>query len=689
MSSSITLLPEQADLIRESIRSFEVPAWEPASCRVCSNNFKLIKGTGKVDGHTCIECGGSGYGPQYRMLGATEDEILGGGARRGGKSDAAMMFLIKGNPNEDQRIPYNQSYAYHPKYRALLIRKDQGDLEGFLLQASPYYAKRGGKLRGSPGNRHVQFNSGAVIWTGHLKDSSSFEKYIGRPELHRIVVEELTLIPELRFYLILKSSLSTSTPELKTQMLSTTNPPGIGSGWVRDRFVRVRNPDGKTVPWGKTIYVDVGENPFTGKREYNTRVFIPAKVIDNPHVSQDYIRNLMDLPEKERRAYLHGDWDALQGTFFSEFRNPLTMDLPLVGEPGPDKPNYACHVIVRKPVEPFYPTLSSWWRREMGGDWGFAHESAILWGARDPESQQIHIYRELLVKETGAQTLGHTLAMKSLDELNASPTHSMTLWFSPDAFRRHGDDEGVSAHVQLIAQGIGTVLGPDAVHIPELEIQQRRRGMVQEAQFGNMEFQQNFQRWSNDLLSQQNSGITIRKANNNRILGWDYIREMLAWNSPLDVKGNYDQEIETKILHDFGERAARRYRNLYTRNPGSFPRLQIWDTCPRLMDAFPRMAHDEKNPEDISKIHVEKASDVMDAVRYLLICFQQADPLEPFAIKEARILAEIHAREPEANLTLVSAFLRANKELQDPPAYANIRRGRGRHRHGRVKGGRR
>ena len=377
----------------------------------------------------------------------------------------------------------------------------------------------------------------------------------------------------------------------------------------------------------------------------------------------------------------------------SEFRNPLTMDLPLVGEPGPDKPNYACHVIVRKPVEPFYPTLSSWWRREMGGDWGFAHESAILWGARDPESQQIHIYRELLVKETGAQTLGHTLAMKSLDELNASPTHSMTLWFSPDAFRRHGDDEGVSAHVQLIAQGIGTVLGPNAVHIPDLEIQQRRREMAEEAailgKFGNIEFQQNFQRWSNDLLSQQNSGITIRKANNNRILGWDYIREMLAWNSPFDVKGNYDQEIETKILHDFGERAARRYRNLYTRNPGSFPRLQIWDTCPRLMDAFPRMAHDEKNPEDISKIHVEKASDVMDAVRYLLICFQQADPLEPFAIKEARILAEIHAREPEANLTLVSAFLRANKELQDPPAYANIRRGRGHHRHGRVKGGRR
>ena len=111
MPASITLLPEQADLIRESMRSFEVPAWEPAPCRVCSDNFKLVKGLGTVDGHTCAECRGSGYGPQYRMLGATEDEILAGGARRGGKSDAAMMFLIKGNPNEDQRIPYNQSYA--------------------------------------------------------------------------------------------------------------------------------------------------------------------------------------------------------------------------------------------------------------------------------------------------------------------------------------------------------------------------------------------------------------------------------------------------------------------------------------------------------------------------------------------------------------------------------------------------
>ena len=49
-------------------------------------------------------------------------------------------------------------------------------------------------------------------------------------------------------------------------MLSTTNPPGVGSSWVRDRFVRVRNPDGKTVPWGSTIYEE-GENPFTGEKE--------------------------------------------------------------------------------------------------------------------------------------------------------------------------------------------------------------------------------------------------------------------------------------------------------------------------------------------------------------------------------------------------------------------------------------
>ena len=67
-------------------------------------------------------------------------------------------------------------------------------------------------------------------------------------------------------------------------------------------------------------YVD----PFTGKDEEMTRVFIPSCIKDNiKGIKKDpkYYNHLLLLPELQRKAYLDGDWHAMGGTMFPEFRS--------------------------------------------------------------------------------------------------------------------------------------------------------------------------------------------------------------------------------------------------------------------------------------------------------------------------------------------------------------------------------
>lgn len=121
-------------------------------------------------------------------------------------------------------------------------------------------------------------------------------------------------------------------------MYYTCNPGGIGHGWVKrlfiDRTYRRGGAGSRTMPsypQGYTI---------------TRRSSLP---------DPEYLRQLENLPEELRRAYLDGDWDVLAGQFFREFSR-------------------AKHVI-----EPF--ELPSWWRRFRSIDWGYNDPCAVLWHA--------------------------------------------------------------------------------------------------------------------------------------------------------------------------------------------------------------------------------------------------------------------------------------------------------------------
>lgn len=230
--------------------------------------------------------------PQVEILSRSEDELLFGGSRGGGKTDAGMAFLAVPECVENMR------------YFSLVIRKDYDDLSNWLHRARIFYDGMA-SITGNPAV--IKWNAGGVTQVGHWKDKNTISKYLGN-EYWRILVEELTqTVGTLEEYYMLLGSLRCTEPGIKPQFLGTTNPGGKGHKWVKQYFV------------------DLARNkPYTDPKTKATRIFIPSFPDDNPALSEAYKERLKGMPEKLRKIWYYGDWDVFDGMYFSNFESNKT-----------------------------------------------------------------------------------------------------------------------------------------------------------------------------------------------------------------------------------------------------------------------------------------------------------------------------------------------------------------------------
>ena len=233
-------------------------------------------------------------GAQTEVLTRTEYEILYGGRRGGGKTDGGMAWLL-----------YDKD---HPRYRALVIRKNADDLNDWCDRAKRLYEPLGAVATGMPAD--YVFPSGAIIRTGHLKDANAFSKYQGH-EYHKILIEELTQIPRERDYEMLISSCRSTIPELQPQVFSTCNPDGVGFEWVKNRWKLSGIPH-------KPVFTEVVD---AETQRHLDRIFVPAGLADNPHLDKDpiYRAFLNSLPDGLREAWRDGSWDepVIAGAYYT------------------------------------------------------------------------------------------------------------------------------------------------------------------------------------------------------------------------------------------------------------------------------------------------------------------------------------------------------------------------------------
>src|SRR3990167_6723258 len=247
---------------------------------------------------------------QEIALARLEDEILYGGARFGGKTEAGLAWLL-----------YDIQY---PFYRALTIRKNADDLKDWIDRARTMYCSVRAEVVGNP--PEIRFPAGGIIRTGHLTDENAYTKYQGH-QYHKILIEELSQIPREKNYLKLIGSCRSPNPEIKPQVFATTNPDEPGIEWIKERWGIPDMPDFNKIYDSEKEVEIINEK---GETEKKTRklAFIPAKLEDNPIGNKNdpnyiiYLEGLKITDYELYDAWRWGNWKGY-GTEGSYYRQQL------------------------------------------------------------------------------------------------------------------------------------------------------------------------------------------------------------------------------------------------------------------------------------------------------------------------------------------------------------------------------
>jgi hypothetical protein len=265
-------------------------------------------------------------------------------------------------------------YAHRKAHRALILRRTMPELREIIDKSRELYPKAfpGAKYREV--EKLWNFPSGAKVEFGFLEKDADVYRYQGQA-YSWIGFDEIQHLPTEFAWNYMASRLRTTDPYIVECLRATANPGGAGAAWVYKRYIDP-SPSNET---------------FRGA-DGLTRKFIPARLKDNPYLAKDgrYEQMLKSLPPTLRQQLLEGNWDVSEGAAFTEFD-------PVI------------HTIT-----PFAIPLH--WERTKGIDYGYASESACVWGAVDPEDGTLIIYRELYRKGLLGTDLGEMLTNMELQD---------------------------------------------------------------------------------------------------------------------------------------------------------------------------------------------------------------------------------------------------------------------------------
>ena len=312
-------------------------------------------------------------GPQTDFLAAAETDVLYGGAAGGGKSYAMLVDPLR--------------FAHRAAHRALILRRSMPELRELIDKSRELYPKAFPGCKFREVEKIWTFPSGAKLEFGFLERDADVYRYQGQA-YSWIGFDEITHLSTEFSWNYLASRLRTTDPEITPYMRCTANPGGAGATWVKKRYVNPSEPN----------------ESFTG-HDGLTRRFIPARLEDNPYLSTDgrYEQMLKALPAVQRKQLLEGNWDVTEGAAFTEFD------------------------VMEHVITPFEIPVG--WERVKGIDYGYASESACVWGTVDPSDGTLIIYRELYRKGlTGVDLAQMITNMELTDPYSVSGVLDTAAW---------------------------------------------------------------------------------------------------------------------------------------------------------------------------------------------------------------------------------------------------------------------
>ncbi len=196
-------------------------------------------------------------------------EAFYGGAAGGGKSDALLMAALQ--------------YADVSGYAALLVRENYQMLNqpGGLIDRARSWL--GGTEAVWNGSEHQwRFPSGATLTFRHLQDAGAEMNFQGA-EYQFIGIDEVTDLAEHEYRFLFSRLRRLQGSQVSLRMRAASNPCGPGVDWVFRWFIVEGASQG--------------------------RIFIPARLEDNPYLDQEsYERSLRHLGSVTYQQLRHGDW---------------------------------------------------------------------------------------------------------------------------------------------------------------------------------------------------------------------------------------------------------------------------------------------------------------------------------------------------------------------------------------------
>jgi hypothetical protein len=300
-----------------------------------------------------------------------------GGARGGGKTDAALgEWAIHAD-------------AYGANAKGLFIRRTRVALMSTIERAKQIYR---GMAEWQDQKSRFVFDNGAIVRMSYLERDQDADQYQGH-DYTRVYVEELTQFADPKPIDKLRATLR-SGAGVPTGFRATCNPGGSGHAWVKQRYI-----DAGAYNITRHTFVC----PFTGLELQTSRVYIPARLSDNPMLMRNdptYVARLSESGSAQLvRAWLEGDWNIVEGAFFSEW-SPR-------------------HVLA--PFE-----VPKHWLRFRSFDWGFARPFSCGWWA---------VASEDLIRPEGIVPRGALVRYRE--------------WYGAD-----GPNEGLRLTTEEVADGI-------------------------------------------------------------------------------------------------------------------------------------------------------------------------------------------------------------------------------------------
>ena len=271
-------------------------------------------------------------GPQDDLLTCPLQEIFFGGARGGGKTDGVLgKWAAK-----------EREYGQH--FNAIMFRRTAVSAEDAIERSREIYRPLGGRFNES--KLRWRMPNGGRVSFAYLDTIADANVYQGR-NVTDAWVEEAGQYPSPaaidRLFGILRSSHG-----VPICLVLTANPGGPGQHWIRERY--------QIHPFPEIPKIMIRQLP-TGK-EHRVAV-IPSRITDNKILLANdpgYVDRLQLVGSPQLvRAWLEGDWSAIEGAFFTEW-------------------DEAKHV-----VTPF--TIPHTWMRFRSADWGSYSPFSIGWWA--------------------------------------------------------------------------------------------------------------------------------------------------------------------------------------------------------------------------------------------------------------------------------------------------------------------